>query len=80
MEFLCELPSEAYDFAWLINGENALEIGLELVLVRENNRTFAVIGIDPKVENNNTRLLCLANFLDTAPLTSAEVTFRIQGT
>ena len=85
VEFLCELPSEAYDFAWLINGENALEIGQELgiipdnILVRENNRSFTVIGIDPKVENNNTRLLCVANFWKSLPLRSDEVTFRIQG-
>ena len=73
VEFMCELPNAAYDFVWLIN---AHEFGPELgiILVRENNRTFAVVGIDPRVENNNTRLLCLASFLGTSPLMSAEVT------
>ena len=86
---MCELPSEADGFTWLINGENAQRIGPELLaergitsdntLVIENNRSFTFIGIDPKVENNNTRLLCSAFFLDTAPLISSEVAFRIQG-
>ena len=89
MEFLCELPNEAYDFTWLINGKTAPEIGQEPLeergitphntIVRENNRTFTAIGIDPRVENNITILLCLASFFDTAPLRSAEVTFRVQG-
>ena len=86
---MCELPNEASQFVWLINGKNAHEIGPELLaergivsdytLVREDNRTYTVIAIDPRVENNNTRILCLAYFLDTAPLISAEVTFSIQG-
>ena len=89
MEFVCELPNEVYYFAWRINGKTAHEIGPEIlskrgitpdnILVRENNRSFTVIGINPKVENNNTRLLCLAIFLDTAPLISAAVNFMIQG-
>jgi hypothetical protein len=89
VEFLCELPNEAYDFTWLINGKTAPEIGQEPLeergitphntIVRENNRTFTAIGIDPRVENNITILLCLASFFDTAPLRSAEVTFRVQG-
>ena len=89
MEFTCELPNEVYEFAWLINGKSALEFGREFlsergivsddVFVREDNRTFVVIGIDPRVVNNNTRLQCLAIFSDAVPLISAEVNFMIQG-
>ena len=89
VEFTCELPNETSHFAWLINGKSAFEFGRELlsergivsdyVFVREDNRTFTVIGIDPRVENNNTRLNCLAIFSDTAPLISADVNFMIQG-
>ena len=86
---MCELPNEAYDFTWFINGKTAPEIGQEPlakrgitpdnILVRKNNRTFTVIGIDSRVENNITILLCLAHISDTAPLMSAAVTFRVQG-
>ncbi|CAI8007688.1 hypothetical protein GBAR_LOCUS5340 [Geodia barretti] len=89
VEFMCEAPNDTYNFLWDINGKTIQEIGLELLaergivsdymLVREDNRSFTVIGIDPRVENNNTRIFCVAQFSDTAPLTSAAVTFRIQG-
>ena len=89
MEFLCELPNEAYIFVWLINGKTVQEIGPELlaerrivfdyILVREDNRSFTEISIEPRVGNDNTRILCVANFWSSVPLSSDEVTFRIQG-
>ena len=89
MEFVCELPSAVHSFVWLINGETAQKIGLEILLekgitsdntlVGEESRTFTTISIEPRLENNNTSFTCVANFLLTAPLISAEVVFRVQG-
>ena len=89
MELVCELPSSAYSFAWLINEKTAQEIGREILLekgiesthtlVRKDNRTFTAITIEPRPENNNTRFTCLAYFSLAVPLPSAEVVFRVQG-
>ena len=90
MELVCELPSAVHSFVWLINGETAQTFGLEILLEKgitsdntlvreEHNRTFITISIEPRPENNNTSFTCVANFLLTAPLISAEVVFRVQG-
>ena len=89
MQFVCELPSEAYDFTWLINGKAALQIGQEHLsykgivydsaIVVKDNRTFTTISIEPKPENEITRFICVAHLLLTVSSPSAEVVFRVQG-
>ena len=45
----------------------------------EDNSLCGIIHIRPRLENNNTKLQCIANVLDAAPLVSAAVMFKVQG-
>ena len=70
MEFMCELPNAAYDFVWLIN---AHEFGPELGIIWSEKITELSLSLVSTQESRIT-MLCLASFLGTSPLMSAEVT------
>ena len=85
------LPHDIYIFGWIVDGVSAAQIGHTVLaaqgityndaVITEANRTFAVINIEPRAENNNTTLGCVAVIFGSEPLIleSSEVVLRVQG-
>ena len=88
VEFTCILPDDTLSFIWTINGEYATDIGgmnlasrgitYSNTVIRETNRTYTVITIEPRVENNNITLGC-TTVTQPSFLPSDGVVFRVQG-
>ena len=90
VKFTCILPDDSRTIIWTINGDDSTDIGeMNLVVrgitysntvIRETNRTYTVISIEPRAENNNITLGCTAIVM-TQPsfLPSNGVVFRVQG-
>ena len=89
MEFTCLLPSNAFSFTWFINetsssviGEDDLtEQGIKInqSFVTKNDTKCGIIQIETRLENDNTKLQCIANIIETVPLESNAVVLKVQG-
>ena len=92
VKFTCILPDDTRFFKWIIDGDDATDIGqmnlssrgitYSNTVIRETNRTYIVITIKPRAENNNITLGCDAVIMrDPHPvlLFSDGVVFRVQG-
>ena len=89
VKFTCILPEDTLSFIWTINGDYATDIGqMNLVVrgitysntvIRETNRTYTVITIEPRAENNKITLGCTAIMTRPSFVPSDGVVFRVQG-
>ena len=90
VKFTCILPDDTRTFIWTINGDDSTDIGemnlasrgitYSNTVIRETNRTYTVITIEPRAENNNITLGCAAVIVrEPYLLFSNGVVFRVQG-
>ena len=90
VELRCLLPSDTSIFLWLIDGNSSVEIGeaalseqgirYDSTLYTEGAGKYTVIFIEPRAENNDTVVQCIA-YLNSPPYVqeSNEILFRVQG-
>lgn len=89
VEFTCFVPSETFTVAWIINGESQTVIGEEILrgrgitarntLVTDGNKTYVLMTVEARAENDNITLRCLVVIIGIAPVYSEEILLDIQG-
>ena len=90
MELRCLLSSDVSGFFWLIDGNSSFFIGqtglaeqgirYDNTLSRDRDQKYTALFIEPRAENNNTVVQCIA-YLNSPPYVqeSGEVMLRVQG-
>ena len=84
VQFTCIMSSNVDIVAWRINGNTSDDIGQDVLAERgitySDNTADPVINIEPRAENDNTTISCIAIVLvPVQVLESSEVVFRVQG-
>ena len=90
VELRCLLPNDTSIFLWVIDGNGSVDIGetnltergirYDNIISRDGAQKYTAIFIEPRAENNDTVLQCIA-YLNSPPYVqeSNEILFRVQG-